>query len=94
VGRVAINVILLNILKGLEHTLFVFLIGFYDFLQAQLALSISEKKELILFACGLIWGLFRIGREWVKTDQQRIERDIKKEEHRKLKHENDILEGK
>lgn len=86
-GRVALNVIFLNVLKWLEQTLFVFLVTFYDFLQAQLALSISEKKELILFACGLVWGLFRIGREWVKLDQQRIERDIKKEELKKLKEE-------
>ena len=83
-GRVAFNVIFINLLKWLGQTLFVVFIGFYDFLQAQLALSISQKKEIILFACGLVWGLFRIGREWVKLDQQRIERDIKKKELERL----------
>jgi hypothetical protein len=85
VGRLAFNVILMNLLKWVESTAFVFLFSFYDFLQAKLAITISQRKELILFACGLIWGLFRIGREWVKFDQQRIERDIKKEELKKIK---------
>lgn len=91
-GRTIFNVALLNFLKWIESSAFIFILSFYDLWQAKLAISISQKKELILFTCGLIWGLFRIGREWVKFDQQRIERDIKKEELRKLKLENSGLD--
>lgn len=99
-GRVAYQIYLLTGLRFIGDASVYCIIAFFELLQANLAISLSERKQWLLYAIGLGIAVISLCTRGVRLDKERIIRDrekilteIEKEKLRKLKLENDILEG-
>jgi len=99
VARIALNYLLLSIWKYIDCLVILWISKFIQLLQAQLAINISERKELLIFIIILAAAILKLNSNWIARDKakldlesQKTKNDIEKEELREKRIKNDILE--
>lgn len=97
-ARIAFNLLLLSFCKEIEVAIYYYLYNII-ILQTNLAISISERKGIFVFALTIgvlllkgYHALKNLSLQQMEKEKRETELAIQKEELRKLKLENDILE--